>query len=95
MTKENIIISELNDKVGRLVKSYAISRGQNRDLKIEVSRLQQQVKELEDKARQLEEEVKALDVACALSAGTGGGEARAQIGLLVREIDECIALLNN
>ena len=40
-------------------------------------------------------EIKTLKVAKAISTGEGSAEARNRINQLVREIDKCIALLNN
>ena len=43
----------------------------------------------------LHEEIKTLKVATAISTGEGSSEAKNRISQLVREIDKCIALLNN
>ena len=43
----------------------------------------------------LHEEIKTLKVATAISTGEGSTEAKSRISQLVREIDKCIALLNN
>ena len=50
-----------------------------------------------DKNREMElhEEIKTLKVAAAISTGEGSSEAKNRISQLVREIDKCIALLNN
>ena len=40
-------------------------------------------------------EIKTLKVAAAISTGEGSSEAKNRISQLVREIDKCIALLNN
>ncbi|MDR0765366.1 MAG: hypothetical protein LBF09_00300 [Odoribacteraceae bacterium] len=95
MAEQNIIISELDYKVGRLMESYKTSREQKRDLEEEVSRLQRQARALENEVQRLNEEIKTLRVSSAISTGKGGPGARARIGQLAREIDKCIALLNN
>ena len=43
----------------------------------------------------LHEEIKTLKVVAAISTGEGSSEAKNRISQLVREIDKCIALLNN
>ena len=51
-----------------------------------------------DKNREMDsemEEIKTLKVAAAISTGEGSSEAKNRISQLVREIDKCIALLNN
>lgn len=95
MTEQNILISELNLKVERLIKSYVTLQEQKRDMDAEVLRLQRQKQDLTSEKQQLEKEIKTLKAANAISAGKGTPEARAQIGQLVREIDKCINLLNN
>ena len=51
-----------------------------------------------DKNREMDsemKEIKTLKVAAAISTGEGSSEAKNRISQLVREIDKCIALLNN
>ena len=94
MAGQEIVISELNYKVGRLMELYIASRKQERALEVNVQQLQQQVRDLENETRRLNEEVKTLKVANAVSGREGSSEARACIGRLVREIDKCITLLH-
>jgi outer membrane murein-binding lipoprotein Lpp len=95
MAEQNIVISELNYKVGQLIEQYIASREQKSALEKEVLRLRQQVQDLEGETQRLNNEIKTLKVANAISAGEGSSEARVRIGQLVREIDKCITLLNS
>jgi predicted nuclease with TOPRIM domain len=89
------VVNELYDKIERLIKLYKISQDKKRDLDVEVSRLQQQVRESRGEVQRLNEEIKTLKVAGAIATGEGNHDARVRIGQLVREIDKCITLLNN
>jgi predicted RNase H-like nuclease (RuvC/YqgF family) len=94
-TEQDAVITELNDKVERLIKRYIDSLEKERTLGEEVSRLQQQMRELESETQRLNKEIKTLKVANAISVGGGNSEARMRVGQIVREIDKCITLLNS
>lgn len=93
--KENAVIHELNEKIERLIKQYISSLDKNRDLESEIKELLSRIERMKDENNKLNEEIKVLRVANALSAGNGSSQAKARISKLVREIDKCIALLND
>ena len=83
--KHDAVINELNFKIDKLIKLYISSLEQNKSLE---SNLQRENKDLNNK-------LKTTRVASAISEGNGSYEAKMRINQLVREIDKCIALLNN
>lgn len=94
--KEDAVLNELKFKVERLLKRYTASlqtieeqRGRIEEMGIEIGRL-------ESERKNLNEELKTAKVAGAISGTNGGSyDAKIRINQLVREIDKCIALLNN
>ncbi len=93
--KEDAVINELNEKIERLIKLYISSLDKNREMEAEMKELQSRIERMKSENMKLHEEIKTLKVATAISTGEGSSEAKNRISQLVREIDKCIALLNN
>ncbi len=93
--KQDAVINELNTKVERLIKLYISSLDKNREMDSEMKELRIQIERMKSENMKLHEEIKTLKVAAAISTGEGNSEAKNRISQLVREIDKCIALLNN
>ena len=93
--KEKNIIEELNLKIEQLIKLYISSLDKNREMEAETKELQSRIERMKSENMKLHEEIKTLKVAAAISTGEGSSEAKNRISQLVREIDKCIALLNN
>ena len=93
--KEDAVINELNEKIERLIKLYISSLDKNREMEAETKELQNRIERMKSENIKLHEEIKTLKVATAISTGEGSSEAKNRISQLVREIDKCIALLNN
>ena len=93
--KQDAVINELNTKVERLIKLYISSLDKNREMDSEIKELRGQIERMKSENMKLHEEIKTLKVAAAISTGEGSSEAKNRISQLVREIDKCIALLNN
>ena len=93
--KEENIIKELNLKIEQLIKRYISSLDKNREMNSEMKELRIQIERMKSENMKLHEEIKTLKVATAISTGEGSSEAKNRISQLVREIDKCIALLNN
>ncbi len=93
--KQDAVINELNTKVERLIKLYISSLDKNREMDSEMKELRIQIERMKSENMKLHEEVKTLKVVAAISTGEGSSEAKNRISQLVREIDKCIALLNN
>ena len=93
--KQDAVINELNTKVERLIKLYISSLDKNRETDTEMKELRIQIERMKSENMKLHEEIKTLKVVAAISTGEGSSEAKNRISQLVREIDKCIALLNN
>lgn len=94
--KEDAVLNELKFKVERLIKLYISSLQTIDDQKGRMEELSAEIENLKSENRNLNEELKTAKVANALSgSGNGSYQAKLRINQLVREIDKCIALLNN
>lgn len=94
--RHDAIINELNFKIDKLIKLYISSLDQKKGLEVRIEDLQSELESLKRENKELSEELKRTKVAHAISGTDGNGyEAKVRINQLVREIDKCIALLNN
>ena len=93
--KHDAVINELNFKIDKLIKLYISSLEQNKSLESKIQDLQSELENLQRENKDLNNKLKTTRVASAFSEGNGSYEAKMRINQLVREIDKCIALLNN
>ncbi len=89
------VINELNFKIDKLLKQYISSLEENKSQKGQIVALQSELENLKRENRNLNDELKTSKVANAISGGDGSYQARMRINQLMREIDKCIALLND
>ena len=82
-------------KIDKLIKLYISSLEQNKSLESKIQDLQSELENLQRENKDLNNKLKTTRVASAISEGNGSYEAKMRINQLVREIDKCIALLNN
>lgn len=93
--KHDAVINELNFKIDKLIKLYISSLEQNKSLESKIQELQSELENMKKEKQDLNDKLKTTKVASAISGGEGSYEAKMRINQLVREIDKCIALLNN
>lgn len=93
--KHDAVINELNFKVDKLIKQYISSLEQNKSLESKLESLQSELEQVKGENKTLNDKLKTTKVASAISGRDGSYEAKMRINQLVREIDKCIALLNN
>ena len=93
--KHDAVINELNFKIDKLIKLYISSLEQNKSLESKIQALQSELENLQRENKDLNNKLKTTRVASAISEGNGRYVAKMRINQLVREIDKCIALLNN
>ena len=93
--KHDAVINELNFKIDKLIKLYISSLEQNKSLESKIQDLQSELENLQRENKDLNNKLKTTRVANAISEVNGSYEAKMRINQLVREIDKCIALLNN
>lgn len=94
-SRHDIVVNELDYKVGKLIKLYISSLERAEGLERRVAELEGALEEARREKQVLNEQLKTARVAEAISSGNGSAEARTRVSQLVREIDKCIALLNN
>lgn len=94
--RQDAVLNELKFKVERLIKLYISSLEKNKDQESRIQQLLSEIEQLKSENQILNEELKTARVANAISGKSDGSyEAKMRINQLVREIDKCIALLNN
>ncbi len=95
MDEAKIIIDRLRKRVAEIVAQNG-RLGENLDKRTaERDRALVRVKELERQAGELEERVRVLELAEGMKGAAGStGAARLRVGRLLREVDQCIALMN-
>ena len=93
--KHDAVINEPNFKIDKLIKLYISSLEQNKSLESKIQDLQSELENLQRENKDLNNKLKTTRVASAISEGNGRYEAKMRINQLVREIDKCIAFLNN
>lgn len=94
--RQDAVLNELKFKVERLIKLYIASLEKNQAQECRINELLTEIANLKSENKILNEELKTARVANAISGNNNGSyQAKVRINQLVREIDKCIALLNN
>ena len=94
--RQDAVVNELKFKVERLIKLYIASLETNRMQESRINELLTEIGNLKSENKILNEELKTARVANAISGNNDGSyQAKMRINQLVREIEKCIALLNN
>ncbi len=89
------LIRELKNHVHLLMSKYSALQIQYRQLVLEREGLQEQANDQISKIETLEQQYNTAKMATSvLAKDIDTNEARAEINRIVREIDDCIALLN-
>jgi predicted nucleic acid-binding Zn-ribbon protein len=85
----------LNKKIDELVNSYSNLKQECENLKTEKEALKAVLLDRETEMKELEKKYERVKLAGALAGeGENASEAKKKISELVREIDNCISLLN-
>jgi len=89
-------INDLTVRVERLARTQSDLRNENTELKSRNDELEQLVTQQKNALTELEEQNKVVKIAKAVTEDDDDRkEQRKRLNELVREIDKCIALLNN
>jgi polyhydroxyalkanoate synthesis regulator phasin len=94
MDDEIKIAVALDGKISQLVSLYENEKGKVLELKDKTARLEERVKSLETELSAQKEINRNLQLAAAFMSGEDASDAKRFIDDLVREIDECVTLLN-
>ena len=92
----NDIVNSLSEKINLIISLYEQVKIEKQDLQVKNNVLKEDIKEKEREIYALKEQYKILKVAKSLSGADSGdnSDVKNKIGALVRDIDKCIALLN-
>lgn len=93
-SKLAINTTELIEKIDKIIELYNKSQERVQLLEEELTALQNEMQQVKKERNELQNSLKTSKFAIALKSGNGEKEAVAKINRLVREIDNCIALLN-
>jgi len=90
-------LDKVFDKVNGLLKHYEQTKRDHALLKEENEQLQKLLKERNAKMEELENQMKVLKLAKQVSVSGDGEktELKRKINEFIKEIDKCVALLNN
>ncbi len=90
-----LIVKEFKGKIAELMARFNGLEAEKKQLKNELAELQKQIEVLEHEKATLENKYENLKIAKLVSADYNDNQAAKQkINKLLREIDNCIALLN-
>jgi chromosome segregation ATPase len=97
MTEESLLlVRELKDKVQLVFRAYEELKKKNEDMLGEIEFLKNKIRLLEEEKGILGTKYEHLKMARAVEAGCGDSQAaRNKMNRLMREIDKCVALLND
>ena len=89
------LIGGFKDKFEKFVYLYRELKNENRQLKVEVEKLKLKLSDTEVVNNELKHKLETNDLAKTfIGSGENSKEAKLKINKIVREIDNCIALLN-
>ncbi|MHC1778618.1 MAG: hypothetical protein AB9922_00095 [Bacteroidales bacterium] len=90
------VINSLKAKIEMIISAYEQAIADNQKLTQELSVCRDELNNSINKTKELEDKVNKLQLAEAFkSSSTDVREAKQKIGKIIREIDKCIALLND
>lgn len=88
-------IKDLENLVNRLISEHLVLQKKNSQLKADLSSLQAEVHSRTEEVQNLEMQLERLRLARGLAGDPEEAKAaKAKLGSLMREIDRCIAMLN-
>jgi predicted nucleic acid-binding Zn-ribbon protein len=96
MSEESLLlVRSLKDRIGRVFGEFEKVEQKNAELQEEISLLNNRFSFMEKQLEELTSKYENLKLAKGFESGIGDNRAvRLKINKLVREIDKCVALLN-
>ncbi len=92
--EQNNVVEELKQKVESLIELYENSKQQINHLQEENNKLKNQIKQKDTELANLKEKYSRLELAKSIASSETTHDAKIKINRIVREIDNCISLLN-
>ena len=91
-----IVAENLKKKIQRIISEYESILSENEKLNTQVVRYANDLNNSNNKIKELEKKIENLQLMEAFKASTQDvKEAKQKIGRLIKDIDSCIALLND
>ncbi|MBK9590698.1 MAG: hypothetical protein IPO32_04040 [Crocinitomicaceae bacterium] len=94
MSETKQLIEQLNGRVDKLISRIAESNQQAEKKQAEIVSLTEQIRQKDLTIAALQEELTTVKQAQLAASSTENDELKGRINEMVREIDECISLLN-
>ena len=92
----NNLISNIESKLNNLISSYQIVKSNNLNLKQENTSLLSEIDKKNNKINILKDRIKIMSISKSVDASKGDiRQTKLKINEYIREIDKCIAQLNN
>ncbi len=88
------VVEELKLKIGNIIDLYENSKQQVNQLQEENNKLKKQINQKDTELANLKEKYSRLELAKSLASSETTHDAKIKINRIVREIDNCISLLN-
>jgi predicted nuclease with TOPRIM domain len=92
--EQNNVVEELKQKIESLIELYENSKQQIGHLQEENNKLKNQIKQKDTELANLKEKYSRLELAKSIASSETTHDAKIKINRIVREIDNCISLLN-
>lgn len=91
-----ILLNDLTKKIELLISKYEQVRAERNELSSKLAKCKEELENSNNRIKNLEQKIDNLQLIEAFRTSKSDvKEARQNIGKLVREIDKCIALLND
>ncbi len=96
ITSTDDIIARLRNNFRRIIHLYESKKEENRELKLQLEDLKKQLAMLSSENEELKTKYNNTSLARAFTDASGSNhDAKIKVNRILREIDKCIALLNN
>ncbi len=92
--KDTNIVNRVKEKVYNLININENLKKENAQLKKDNKNLESQLNQLKTELNNYKEKYTRLEIAKSLQSSSANHDAKIKINRIVREIDNCIALLN-
>lgn len=94
MESASVLISGIDYKVRKLIGRITTLKDENAELNKKIDELNERIKSLEFSIQEQQDKFKVLKLAKSLSKEETKTEVKLKINELLREIDNCVRLLN-
>lgn len=94
MESASTLIAGIEYKIRKLINQVAKLQHENKDLKQTIEELTNNINTLEHRNKEQEDKIKILKLAKSLNKEESTTEVKLKINELLREIDNCVRLLN-